>query len=198
MRPWVLLDCDGVLLDWESGLEHHMKTHVTHIWDGEYKNAHAYDLMGRYHMSEQHAQMILHDFHTHAHFEHLAPLPGAQLAIHMLHKFCDLAVITACGTHKLTQHMRSENLKQVFGHVFTHVHCTDTFEQKLNYLSEYEPGYWVEDHAQNAQLGTQVGHESYLITAPYNVHESVTDVTRVANLVQAAELILESLHAKLR
>jgi FMN phosphatase YigB (HAD superfamily) len=197
VTPWVLLDCDGVLLDWETGLERHMRSHAPHMWDGDYKLAHAYDLMVRYGMSERDAQHVVHDFHTHADFEHLNPLPGAQLAVQELHKFCRLAVITACSTHDHTQAMRKRNLIHAFGDVFEHVHCTDTFDEKLNYLSQYEPGFWVEDHAHNAQLGVQAGHTSYLIDAPHNMHEQVPDVTRVLHLVQAAELILSQLRARL-
>jgi FMN phosphatase YigB (HAD superfamily) len=195
VRPWVLLDCDGVLLDWESGLEHHMRTHHAHVWTG-YKNDHAYDLARRYNMDAPQADHIIKDFHTHAAYAHLQPLPGATTAIKHLHKFCDLAVITASGTHELTQRMRRDNLAHMFGDVFEHVHCTDTFDEKRSYLAQYPSGYWVEDHAHNALMGVELGHDAYLIHAAYNQMDHTPHVTRVHNMLQAAELILESLRAK--
>lgn len=195
VRPWVLLDCDGVLLDWESGLEHHMRTHHAHVWTG-YKNDHVYDLVRRYNMAATQADHIMKDFHTHDAYAHLQPLPGAITAIKHLHKFCDLAVITASGTQELTQHMRRDNLNHIFGSVFDHVHCTDTFDEKRSYLAQYPPGYWVEDHAGNAIMGAEQGHHAYLIHAAHNQAQQMPGVIRVQNMIEAAELILESLHAK--
>lgn len=198
IKPWVLLDCDGVLLDWDLGIQAYAMAHQSHVWDGDYLDEHVYDIAGRMNISTTSAQQLIWDFHHSDSYAHLPPMPGAVTAVAELHKFCNLVVITACGTQDTIVKAREHNLQQVFGDVFHRVHCTDGFAEKAQYLQRYDAGYWVEDHARNAEMGRTHGHQCFLIDAPHNQEHSVRGVQRVQNLAEAAEIILGILRATLQ
>jgi hypothetical protein len=197
-KPWVLLDCDGVLLDWDLAVQQYALEYRSHVWDGIHMDEHSYDLTGRMNISSEDAQQLIHDFHHSQSYAHLPPMTGAVLAISQLSRFANLAVITACGTQDQIVKSRMHNLAQVFGSVFVHVHCTDSFAEKAQHLCKYDPGYWVEDHARNAQMGQLYGHQCFLIDAPHNSHQTVPGVQRVKSVAHAAEIILGILRAKLQ
>ncbi len=188
-KSHVLLDADGVLLNWELGLKQFMQSHPVH-GHTETINEHAYDLASRYNMSVSDVNDLVQEFHTSASFEHLQPLPGAVSAVKHLAEWFPLVVITACGTHPQTAHMRRKNLEHVFGAVFEQVWLTDTFEEKNQYLAQYAPSYWVEDHGGNAELGLKFGHTCMLVNAPHNQADWAHEVIRVDNLLEAALIML--------
>lgn len=196
-KPWVLLDCDGVLLDWDQGIQSYALAHKSHVWDGDHMDEHAYDLSTRMNITPEQSQELIWDFHHSAEYAHIPAMPGAVKAVTQLSKFCRLAVITACGTQHTTRMNRLKNLQAQFGDVFVHVHCTDSFEEKKTYLSAYDPGHWVEDHARNALMGKLYGHQCFLINAAHNASYTVEGVQRVDNLLQAADVILDTLRATL-
>lgn len=185
----VLLDADGVLLNWEQGLHEFMQHHDQHVHTQKV-NEHAFDLAHRYNMTVAQVNDLVNEFHTSSSFEHLAPLPGAQAAVKHLSEWFPLVVITACGTHADTARMRRKNLMHVFGDVFEHVWCTDTFEEKNKYLAQYAPSYWVEDHVRNAELGLKFGHTCMLVDTPYNQTAMKDQVIRVQNMLEAALIML--------
>lgn len=192
----ILLDIDGVCLNWEKGLVNYMEQHLPHVADAGVFDEHAFDLAPRYGISSREANQLVWDFHHHRGFAELEPMPGATQAIEMLRKVGKLVAITACGTTDRVQHMRQENLKSCFGNVFSEIYCTNNFEEKRGYLKNYPPGFWVEDHIKNAITGAECGHKSYLISALHNQKDWHPLVTRVKDLCQAADLILEQLHTK--
>lgn len=190
MTKYVLFDVDGVLLDYTQGLERFIKHHYPHVGHPDHLDEHVFELTGRYGISAAEANQLLWDFHQHESFAHMEPLPGAVKAVENLHKFHPLVCITACGSNAETQKLRHANLHRVFGDVFEAVYCTDTFAEKQQYLQAYEPGFWIEDHVKNAQLGLAAGHQCYLVDAPYN-QEDIRGIFRVKGCLEAAILILE-------
>jgi phosphoglycolate phosphatase-like HAD superfamily hydrolase len=186
----VLLDVDGVLLDYSEALHRFWAAHCPHIGQPDHLDEHVFELTGRYKISREEANQLLWDFHHHAMFADMNPLPGAQKAVAKLAEFHPLVCITACGSDPDTQLMRRENLLKVFGDVFDNVYCTDTFAEKSQYLNQYDTGYWVEDHIKNALLGLDAGHTCFLIDAPYNEGEFHPSIIRVVSCLDAAIQIL--------
>jgi hypothetical protein len=89
------------------------------------------------------------------------------------------------------QEYRKQNLINCFGDVFEKIICVNRSVDKAVFLKSYPSSYWVEDHATNANMGSDLGHESFLVDAPYNVNKFVSPrVRRVADLAEAAEIIL--------
>ena len=194
-KTHVLLDIDGCVLDWEKGLKQFISQHCPHIATAQGVDQQEYDLAKRYAISKAQANQLIWNYHTHKSFAELDALPNAQQALQLLaDNFC-LVAITACGSYPLTQQMRKQNLHSLFPHVFLDIHCTDSFEQKRNYLAQYSPGFWIEDHANNALMGLDYDHQCLLIDQPHNRHLDHPLVTRVTDLQQAADLILSLSHS---
>lgn len=98
----------------------------------------------------------------------LEPEPHAVDVIRYLHdKGWEFVAITACHDHHETRFHRRNNLYRVFGFDLS-LHVTGLNGCKRGVLSSYRPTYWVEDHYENALLGAEVGHTSFVMDRPYN------------------------------
>lgn len=191
VKQHVLLDSDGVLLNWELGLQKWMAQLHPHLSSPSHYDEHAFELSLRYNISREMGNQLVWDFHNHVEFTRLEPLPGSQQAIQKLAENFTLVVITACGVDLQIQEYRKQNLINCFGNVFDKIICVNRSVEKESYLKSYPLSYWVEDHASNANMGCELGHATFLIDAPYNAHKYVLpNVTRVASLAQAADIIL--------
>jgi FMN phosphatase YigB (HAD superfamily) len=188
-KPYLLLDADGVLLDWSGGLDRYLAaTHpklslISHDESG-------FSLMDRMGIGGEEADRLISSFHVDPLFGQLKALPGAVVTLDILQHWFTMVVITACGTDPLTQQMRRDNLVSLFGDVFEEIWCTDTFREKAKYLKMYPPSWWVEDHFSNAVMGALLGHHSVLIDAEHNRTSSHEKVHRVENMPHAGMLIL--------
>jgi uncharacterized HAD superfamily protein len=191
-RPWALLDVDGVILDWDRAVHRYILNHCDSVMITGVMDEHAYDLSARYGISTEQAHQLVWDFHHHSSFAELECLPGAHAAVHALAQTHRLAAITACGDASATRRLRYDNLSSLFGDCFQAIHCTQTFEQKNQYLAQYPPSAWVEDHFFNAVRGLKYGHQCFLVNAAYNSDQHHSDITRVSSLAQAAQIILGS------
>lgn len=191
-KPWVLLDVDGVILDWDRAVHTYVMHHCDSVTVTGLKDEHAYDLGARYGISTEQAHQLVWDFHHHASFAELECMPGSLQAVHALAQTHRLAAITACGDAAVTRSLRHQNLRSVFGDCFQAIHCTQTFAQKNQYLEQYPPSAWVEDHFLNAVRGLKYGHQCYLVNAAHNSEQHHSDITRVSSLAEAAQIILGS------
>lgn len=191
IRQHVLLDSDGVLLNWEQGLQTWMAQEHPHLSNPSHYDEHAFELSLRYNISRELGNQLVWDFHNHVEFTRLHPLPRSQQAISKLSQRFHLVVITACGVDQQIQEYRKQNLINCFGDVFEKIICVNRSVDKAVFLKSYPSSYWVEDHATNANMGSDLGHLSFLVDAPYNQHKFVSPgVKRVADLAEAAEIIL--------
>jgi uncharacterized HAD superfamily protein len=81
--------------------------------------------------------------------------------------------------------LREQNLDRLFGKgVFERVVCLGCGDDKDEALERYRDSnfVWVEDKAENADLGAKMGLDSYLINHIYNENHTLNDnVTRVDN-----------------
>lgn len=164
----ILLDCDGVLLNWEyefgvwaqNELGRGLATHANHWdltkWLGETKEV-ADDMIRRFNHSSK--------------FGQLKPMPGAvkvlqayYMAGHELH------VISSCSKNPDVVHLRKENLQREFGGIFASVTCLDLGETKAHTLAQHEPGsIWIEDNYNGAAVGHALGHVAMMLRWPHNM-----------------------------
>lgn len=190
-KPYLLLDIDGVCLDWESGLTNFMKENVEHIVQPDYLDEHSYDLAHRFGISYDEANSLVWEFHYDKRFENLEPFDGVQDTIALLKEKYYCVAITACGSDSIITTARENNLKNCFGDAFVAIHCVDVFDQKRKFLSEYPAGHWVEDHARNAQMGLEFGHQCWLINAPYNKTNILDSrIKRINSINDLCDIIL--------
>lgn len=196
IKPNLLLDVDGVLLDWLGGFEQYLFQHAPELHRDFSGLEHVENLEQLLGMSTAHMEDWIHKFHHDPQFEYLKPLPGAHAALRTLQPWVRMVCITASGRSPDSSHMRKANLLRVFGDVFDDVWCTDGSVEKPQYLRMYDAGYWVEDTLANAIMGVKAGHTSFLMDAIYNTQAHDDQVRRVTNMPEVGEIILSQLHSK--
>lgn len=195
-KPFVLVDVDGVILNWDVGVDHYIKVHGEPHQQPTCFDEHAYDLSDRYGYGLEEANQIVWDFHTHESFAEIPALPGVADAITKLGEDYALVAITACGDDPLIVKYREQNLHTLFPNMFKEIICTNTGLAKRTHLAKFPPSYWIEDHARNAHLGREFGHVCMLVDAPHNHHAQLDQVRRVKNFPEAVEIILSQTLSK--
>lgn len=188
MDNYCLLDIDGVVLDWESGLAQFMQDNIPHIKTSAYIDPHAYDIASRYGITKEEANSIVWDFHYDERFRYLQPIKNVEKAIEMLLSHFKIVAITACGTDEIIVNARNYNLNRLFPNTFESIWCVDRWDEKRKYLQKYPPGHWAEDHLNNYKMGLEFGHTCWLIDAPYNQSNN-QNITRVSSLLDVANAI---------
>lgn len=195
-KPYVLLDIDGVILNWDFGIDNYIKSHVPDHMQPEFVDEHAYDLSDRYGFGLEEANQVVWDFHTHESFAEIPALPGVSEALAKLVNDYDLVAITACGDDDLIAQYREQNLHSLFPHMFKEIICTNSGSAKQSHLAKFPPSSWVEDHTKNAHMGLEFGHSCFLVDAPYNRADVLDQVMRVRDLPAVAEIILSPTHSR--
>ncbi len=195
-KPYVLLDIDGVILNWDFGIDNYIKTHVPDHMQPAFIDEHAYDLSDRYGFGLEEANQLVWDFHTHESFSQIPALPGAKEALTKLHEYFTIVAITACGNDDTIMKYREQNLHHLFPHMFSEINFTNSGPAKRAHLARFPHSHWIEDHPRNAQLGLEYGHACYLVDAPYNRLDRLHQVMRVQDVSQAADIILSQTQSK--
>ena len=89
--------------------------------------------------------------------------------------------------------LREQNLETLFGKgVFERLVCLPCGADKKEELERYRDSdfVWVEDKAENANLGADMGLNTYLIDHPYNSSSELHDeVKRVNNWKEIYEYV---------
>jgi uncharacterized HAD superfamily protein len=89
--------------------------------------------------------------------------------------------------------LREQNLDRIFGKgIFERIVCLPCGEDKDEALERYRDSdfIWVEDKTENANLGAEMGLNSFLIEHLYNVNdETHEEVTRVKNWKEIYEYV---------
>jgi beta-phosphoglucomutase-like phosphatase (HAD superfamily) len=186
MKNPIIFDCDGVLLDWETGFRNWSERHYaiqfktprpTHWdleqWTGRSKEETMF-MVTRFNRSDDFGQL---DVMPHA-VEVLAELSGHPLF-----------VLSSCS--RMVKGMRWNNLIARFGDVFQSVICLDLQENKSETLGKFYSVFgeciWVEDNVNNAKAGWAEGHEAFLLRCSHNsatpVFEGITTLDTLSDLL---------------
>lgn len=168
-RP-LILDCDGVLLNWLGGFTRFAESYLGRPMPTE--NSNEYDLGIRFGVDHGKIVEMIQIFNSGegGYFAQLEPLPGAREALEAAHAAGrPLHVVSSCSTLPAVVSGREENLRRDFGDIFDEILCLDPSASKAETLSAFPTGSWVEDNFQNAVVGATVGHTTYLIRQSYNI-----------------------------
>ena len=163
----ILTDVDGVLLSWTHSFEWWMKC------KGYKKRETSYYVHEQYGLSEKKATVLVEHFCESAAIGFLPPVRDAIKYVRKFHEEHGAVfhAITSFGQERYAVQLREQNLKRVFGEtVFERIHCLPCGGDKREALERYRgSGWcWVEDKSENANLGAQLGLQSFLIDHPYN------------------------------
>lgn len=185
----ILVDADGVLLNWEDHFDEWMsrKGYVKN-------NINTYHINEQYGIDRRQSWTLVHEFNNSAAMGFLPALRDAVTYINKLHyghgyKF---HVITSISDDKYAQRLRRMNLEDLFGKVFHDVTCLATGADKHEALEPYRNSglYWIEDKDSNAALGADLGLKSILMRHSYNEDFNYPGVTGVDTWAEVYNIIV--------
>ena len=189
----ILVDCDGVLCDWEYAFGQWMKRHEYEV-NPEYFDE--YMIGKRYGLEGKDAKRLIRMFNESAWIRKLPPLRDAIHYVKKLHTEHGYVFhcITSLSNDDYSQHLRTKNLRELFGDtVFEKYVYLDTGADKDEVLNAYKGTgcYWIEDKPANAVAGMVRGLNSILVNHPHNKNFDASDVkiTRVQNCKEIYDLI---------
>jgi len=188
----ILVDCDGVLVDWLHSFAMWMEQHG-------YKQLaspdECYDIHTTYGISKEKSKELVKYFNQSATMCCLPPLRDSVKYVKKIHE--ELGYVFHCITSlSLDRHagqLRKLNLENLFGKTaFDKLVCLDTGADKDDALLPYlDTGcMWVEDKPQNAELGANMGLNAILMTHPFSKDYSHEDVTKVDNWKEIYEMLV--------
>ena len=170
----ILIDCDGVCLDWEEAfliwmehrgmvpiLENHKEVYSINKWFG---------------ITPEEGKRYVEQFNASAAMGFLPPLRDAQHYIKMLaekdqYKF---VAVTSMSSDPYAQKLRIKNLRKLFGKdTFEAFHILECGADKDEILAElaveYPGAYFIEDKPENANEGVKNGFKCLLVEHQHNM-----------------------------
>lgn len=187
----ILVDADGVLLNWEYAFAIWMEEHgFSTVENGAFM----YDIGERYNIDRTQAKKLIRMFNESAAIGFLPPLRDAMYYVKRLHEEHGYVFhcITSLSKDVNAQRLREMNLRKLFGEsAFERVVCLDTGADKNHALEPYAgTGYWwIEDKPENARVGRDMGLRSVLMEHGHNMNDTDADIPVVKNWREVYELI---------
>jgi len=186
----ILVDCDGVLLDWEYAFDNWMARH-----DYKINTLGDYLMDVKYGLGKPEAKRLVRMFNESATIRKLPPLRDAIHYVKRLHQEHGYVfhAITSLSNDTYSQHLRTKNLRELFGNtVFERYTYLDTGADKDEVLEEYRGTgcWWVEDKPANCEAGLNVGLKPLLVTHSHNEDYNNPGVTRVRNWKAIYDLVV--------
>lgn len=196
MKPekLILVDCDGVLLNWEYAFQ---------IWmeqQGYIFHNHAnkmYKIGDQYRIPNDEALRCIRQFNESAAIGFIPPLRDAMYYVKRLHEEFgyQFHVISSLSTDVNAGKLRKMNLHKMFGaSAFYDITCLETGADKHEALEPYRNSglWWIEDKPENTDIGHEFGLKSILIEHGHNMYHQPTEYPVVKNWKEAFELITQT------
>lgn len=185
----ILVDCDGVLLDWKYAFYKYMNENgYTVIEEGQY------DVAQTFGITKEQSRQLVRQFNESA---RIGFLPGLRDAIKYVKKLHSEGYVFHCITSLSTDYyagkLREQNLERLFGKdVFERVVCLDCGADKDDGLLPYKDSgcIWVEDKPSNAECGLRMGLRSFLIEHDFNKDYENNNLVKVTNWKEIYESIV--------
>lgn len=164
----ILSDCDGVLLLWNREFCKFM-TELGHTLVRPDK----YNIHERYSVDSKLGSRLIREFNNSERISSLSPFRDSVEHVRKLasHGF-SFVIITSLSDSADAKTLRTQNLQNVFGDVFSDIICLGVGSDKSTVLSNWKDSglFWLEDHAGHAKDGHKLGLNSILIEHEYNAH----------------------------
>lgn len=164
MKKYLLLDADGVILNWRKGIHDFIHDFHSEIHPGEYfhyEHPSVEDWLGN-DVSTEKLRSVIHDFHhTKGRFDKIEPFPEAKSVMETAksdYGVDEIIVITSCGNDGTIAQLREDNLNECFPGLVDDLIVVDYFHPKP--LDKFIPSVWVDDTVRNVDDGYKAGHTS--------------------------------------
>ena len=179
----ILVDADGVLLDWEYAFNIWMQEHGFEEVPGSKLS---YEMDERYGIPKEQVRKLIRLFNESAAIGFLPALRDAMYYVKRLHEEHGFRFhcITSLSTDPNAVKLREQNLSKLFGKTaFERVVCLPTGADKNEALEEYRDTgcYWIEDKPVNAEAGLAAGLRPLVIEHGHNLHYYHEHITLVKN-----------------
>lgn len=187
----ILVDADGVLLNWEYAFNIWLETHgFEKLPGGDFD----YDIGKRYGIDPAQGKKLIKIFNESAAIGFLPPLRDAMYYVKRLHEEYGYVFhcITSLSLDPNAKILREMNLAKLFGKTsFEKVICLDTGADKNDALAQYKDTgcWWVEDKPENAEVGHNLGLRSILMEHGHNMYNYHKDIPVVKNWKEIFELV---------
>lgn len=188
----ILVDADGVLLNWEYAFNVWMETHgFVKVPGTEFD----YSIGKRYGIEADQAKKLIKIFNESAAIGFLPPLRDAMYYVKRLHEEHGYVFhcITSLSLDPNAGKLREMNLRKLFGEtVFEKVVCLDTGADKDEALAPYKDTgcWWVEDKPENAVVGQGLGLRAILVEHGHNMYAYHPDIPKVKNWKEIYSIIV--------
>ena len=187
----ILVDADGVLLDWEFAFSVWMEEHGFVKQDG---HQFEYDIGVRYGIDRDQGKTLITMFNESAAIGFLPPLRDAMFYVKRLHEEHGYVFhcITSLSSDVNAQRLREMNLAKLFGKTaFELIVCLETGADKNDALEPYRDSgcWWVEDKPENAEVGHELGLKSILMEHGHNMSHANKQIPVVKNWREIYEII---------
>lgn len=162
MEKTIIVDVDGVILDYYSGIFDEYSQHYTPCDNPDSLE----DIFGT-----NVATGLVKLFSETEQFSKLEPYRNSETYLKNLHdEGFIIKAITACGNSIVTQQLRIENLINVFGDIFEEIITIGLGESKYNYLKQYANTnfVYVEDTYRHYVDGESLGLDSVMMETEFN------------------------------
>jgi len=187
----ILVDADGVLLDWLYAFDTWMSQHGFNVTDES-----KYAVEERYSaqvVDRAQAKGLVRIFNESSAIGFLPPHRDAIHYIRKLHEMHGYVFhcITSLSLNPFAQKLREKNICQLFGETaFEKILCLDTGADKDEALEPYRDSgcYWIEDKTENAIVGSEMGLDSIIMAHNYNA-DYKGDLVRAQDWKEIYELI---------
>ena len=182
-KKLILVDADGVLLNWEYAFAIWMEQHGHEKQPG---SEFVYDIGERYGISRDQGRKLIKLFNESAAIGFLPPLRDAMYYVKRLHEEHGYVFhcITSLSTDVNAQRLREMNLAKLFGKTaFELIVCLETGADKNQALEPYRDSgcWWVEDKPENAEVGHELGLKSILMEHGHNMSHANEQIPVVKN-----------------
>ena len=171
----IILDCDGVLLNWRDTYLQWLKKHnfLDRDWEGEYDLSKIIKMPGNLPCTKEFSRTLSLLFNESYYLRKLAPIEGAVDAVRAFHKAGFLLKVVSSYTDDFeAMQSRAHNLVTVFGGVFQEVTSLPLGASKFEYLeSQPRDSIFIEDSIHNICDALDVGlkpDNCYCIPQMYN------------------------------
>jgi len=187
----ILVDADGVLLDWEWAFSVWMEEHGFVKTEG---SQFMYDIGQRYGIDREQGRKLIKIFNESAAIGFLPPLRDAMYYVKRLHEEHGYVFhcITSLSLDANAGKLREMNLRKLFGKTaFEKIVCLDTGADKNEALEPYRDSgcYWLEDKPENAEVGHKLGLKSILMEHGHNMSHANEQIPVVKNWREIYEII---------